>query len=280
MTNANAKATVLRHTWAVRLAHWTIAISGIVLLFSGFGQLPMYKRYNVVKIPGLEWSGDYAITYTMHMGAAFFFGAAILFHIIYHASRKEFIALPKKGDIKESIQIIKAMLTGKQEPPHAQFLAEQRLVYAVMGSVSLLLLLTGLVKVYKNMGAITLDPTFIAVITLIHTALTPVFLLLLFAHLGAFLIKENRPLFGSMFTGRVDKEYADHRHPLWNYPGKMQPAPSAAHAEAAPAAPPAAPRAEEPAPSSTAAPPPRNGSQKQTEQKQPVPSSQSQQEGA
>lgn len=265
MKKARAKATVLRHTWAVRLTHWMIAVSGIVLLFSGLGQLPMYKRYNVVKIPGLEWSSDYAITYTMHMVAALFFGAAILFHIVYHASRKEFTALPKKGDLKESIQIIKAMLTGKKEPPHAQFLAEQRLVYAVMGGVSLLLLLTGLIKVYKNMGAITLDPTFMTVVTLLHTALTPIFLLLLLAHLGAFLIKENRPLFGSMFTGYVEKDYADHRHPLWNYPGKMQPAPAMSHAEAAPpsAAVPPPPR-EAPEPEPIATPPLHNGLQEHT----------------
>lgn len=208
---------IRRHSPAVMIIHWLVAVSGFVLLFSGLGQLPMYKRYNVIKIPGLEWSGNFEITYAMHLIAAVFFGGAILFHVVYHWRRKEYGALPKKGDISESIHIIKAMLKGEKEPPHAKFLAEQRLAYAAIAIVSLVLLLTGIIKVYKNLGAITLPPAFINTVTLIHTAFTPIFFLLIVAHLAAFILKANRPLLPTMFSGYVDKEYADERHPLWEY---------------------------------------------------------------
>lgn len=211
---------VLRHSTVVRLTHWAIALSGLVLIFSGVGQLPMYKRYNIVLIPGLSWVDDFEITLVMHLISGAVFGAAIFFHLIYHLQRHEFSAMPRKGDLGESIQIIKAMLSGQKEPPHDKFLAEQRVAYFVMGITSLILLITGLIKVYKNMGAIILDPTFLNIVTLIHTLITPVFIFLVIAHLGAFLIKENWPLLPSMFTGYVNKEYADERHPLWNYAGK------------------------------------------------------------
>ena len=53
--NNHVKEKVLRHSVPVRLQHWTIALSGLALLFSGFGQFPLYKRYMVDHLPGLAW---------------------------------------------------------------------------------------------------------------------------------------------------------------------------------------------------------------------------------
>lgn len=208
---------IRRHSRVVMINHWLVAISGLFLLFSGFGQLPMYKRYNVLKIPGLSWAGDFELTLVMHLIAAVVFGGAVLFHIVYHFRRKEFAAVPKKGDLKESAQIMKAMVTGGEEPPQGKFLAEQRLAYAAIGIVSLVLLLTGLIKIYKNFGAITINPFISEINTLIHTMAGMFFLLLFLAHLGAFVIKANWPLIPTMFTGRVKKDYVEHRHSLWDY---------------------------------------------------------------
>lgn len=206
---------VVRHSLTVRINHWLIAISGIALLFSGMGQLPMYKRYNVTKIPGLEWSADFEITLVMHYIAAIVFAAAALFHVVYHVRRKEFAIWPRRGDLRESVVIIRAMLNGKPEPPHGKFLAEQRIVYVVVAFVSFVLLVTGSIKAYKNTGNIVLDPTFLEVVTLLHTGFTMLFMFLLFAHLAAFVLKANRPLFPSMFHGKVSRKYAEERHGKW-----------------------------------------------------------------
>lgn len=208
---------IKRHSLIVMINHWLVATSGLVLLFSGFGQLPMYKRYNVIKIPGLEWSANFEITYLMHLIAAAIFSTGVLFHIVFHFRRKEFASIPKKGDLKESVTIIKAMVTGGEEPPQGKFLAEQRLAYAAIGVTSLILLATGVIKVYKNFNTITLSPLLNEISTLLHTIAGMAFLLLLFAHLGAFLIKANWPLFPSMFTGYVDRKYAEERHSLWKH---------------------------------------------------------------
>lgn len=207
---------VLRHPLAVRINHWVIAISGFMLIFSGFGEMPMYKRYNVVKIPGLAWSEDFITMLYLHYIFGFIFTVAVFFHAVYHFRRREFAILPKKGDLKESIHIMKAILTGKPEPAHEKFLAEQRLAYAGFAVTIIGLIVTGLIKTYKNLGVI-LDPTFLMIVTNIHTMLTMVFIGLIFAHLGAFIIKANRHLLPSMFTGYVSREYAQKRHSKWEF---------------------------------------------------------------
>ncbi|MFP4624778.1 MAG: cytochrome b/b6 domain-containing protein, partial [Gemmatimonadota bacterium] len=141
-----------------------------------------------------------------------------VFHLVYHLRRREFAALPRRGDVGESVRIIVAMVRGRPEPPSAKFLAEQRLAYAAIGGVSLVLLLTGMVKSFKNLGPINLDPTLLTVVTLAHTAAAMAFMGLVVAHLAAFLIRANRPLLPSMITGRVSRAYAEHRHPLWSIP--------------------------------------------------------------
>lgn len=206
---------VIRHPLAVRLNHWLVAVSGIMLIFSGFGEMPMYKRYNVTSIPGLGWSGDYSRMLDIHYVMAAVFTAAVIFHLLYHFRRKEFAIWPQKGDFSESLVTIKAMLSGRKEPPHDKFLAEQRLAYAAFGGASLVLILTGLIKTYKNTGPVVLDPVFLNVVTYIHTLTTIAFLLLFFAHLGAFVIKANWPLLRSMFTGTVPERYARERHGHW-----------------------------------------------------------------
>jgi len=80
-------ATRIRHSLTVRVTHWVVALSGILLLFSGFGQLPLYKRYNLIKVPGFFWSGNYEITLLIHYLTAAVFTAAVFFHLVYHYRR-------------------------------------------------------------------------------------------------------------------------------------------------------------------------------------------------
>lgn len=205
--------TVLRHSLTVRLTHWLIALSGILLLFSGFGQMPMYKRYNIVKIPGLSWSDNYEITLLLHYLGAIFFTAGIAFHLMYHFKRREFAILPQRGDIKESLQGLLSMLGLAKEPNHGKFQAKQRVIYAIFGSTGLVLVVTGLIKSYKNLGPIIIDPMFLQVVAFVHTIAGMVFMMLFIAHVAALLL--YRPLIPSMFSGRIDREYVEKHHPDW-----------------------------------------------------------------
>ncbi|BBO93360.1 FeS-binding protein [Desulfosarcina ovata] len=50
----------------------------LVLLFmmglTGFGQMPIFKRYYIADIPGLEWTGKFYVTHYLH-----YLGAIVLF---------------------------------------------------------------------------------------------------------------------------------------------------------------------------------------------------------
>jgi formate dehydrogenase gamma subunit len=206
---------VRRHS-AIEIAeHWLIAISGLVLLFSGFGEFPMYKRYMVTEIPGLSWAGDFWIHLQIHYLAAIVFVAAIVFHIVYHLISGHSGLLPRKGDVKASVLTILSFLGIGEEPKADKYLPEQRLTYLYIGFVSLMLILTGLVKVIKNLPFVTMHPAIISWTTLIHTFATFLFLFGFIAHIAALILKVNRPLVRPIFTGNVDLEYVRHRHTIW-----------------------------------------------------------------
>lgn len=206
---------IIRHSLTVRVTHWLIALSGILLTFSGFGQLPMYKRYNVVKIPGLAWASNYELTLSLHYWCAAIFTAAVVFHLFYHLRRREFAIVPKKGDLGESVRGFLAMFGLAKEPEHEKFQAKQRVIYAIIGSTSLVLIVTGLLKSYKNLGAIIVDPMMLQWATYLHTILGMVFMGLFLAHVAALLLKRHRPLIPSMLTGKVDSRYVLQHHRKW-----------------------------------------------------------------
>jgi len=206
---------VKRQSLVNRFIHWGTALSIALLIITGLGQLPLYSRYNVTKLPGAAWLGDYFQTFELHL-----FGAAMLifvvsFHLVYHGVRRDFALLPRRGDLKQSLQIIKAMITKGPEPPSDKYLAEQRLAYLFIGVNVLVLIVTGIVKVYKNFPGVNLSPGFAFAATQLHNLATVLLILGLAGHFAAFLFKENRHLLPGMFTGYVDEEYVKRRHSLW-----------------------------------------------------------------
>jgi copper ion binding protein len=209
------RETVLRHSPIEVAEHWLLAISGLLLIFSGFGELPMYKRYMVTQIPGLGWAGDFFINLKIHYLAGIVFVSIMVFHALYHGWLGHQGLIPKKGDVKASCKTILCMLGFGEEDKMEKYLPEQRLAYAYLGGVGLVLVLTGMVKVVKNLPGVYLSPTLITSMTLIHTFATIFFLLGVLAHLAALIFKVNRPLVKSVFTGEVDLGYVQDRHTLW-----------------------------------------------------------------
>jgi copper ion binding protein len=209
------KESVLRHSPIELAEHWLLAISGLLLIFSGFGELPMYKRYMVTQIPGLGWAGDFLINLKIHYLAGIVFVSVMVFHALYHGWLGHQGLIPKKGDVKASCKTILCMLGFGEEPKMDKYLPEQRLAYAYLGGVGLILVLTGLVKVIKNLPGIYLSPALITTMTLTHTFATIFFLLGVLAHLAALIFKVNRPLVKSIFTGEVNLGYVQDRHAMW-----------------------------------------------------------------
>ncbi len=205
---------VKRHSLSVIIVHWTVAVSTFLLFFSGFGQMPMYRRYGFVKVPGFSWADNFVINSQIHYVAAVFLIAAVAYHIVYHLRLKQFDILPKKGDFKESYLIIKAMLGFGKEPPSDKYLAEQRLAYLFIGLNLLVLIITGAIKVYKNFN-VSVNYDLMTWVTAIHNIATFLLLFGIIGHLAAFIFKANRPLLKGMFTSKINLEYAKERHSIW-----------------------------------------------------------------
>ncbi len=206
---------IVRHNYAIRFTHWVTALSILVLLFTGIGQMPVYKRYNVENLPGFSWSSDFLVTLNIHYIAAIVLVFISIYYLTYLIMTKRLDILPRKGDVKESVQIFAAMVGLAPEPENDKYLAEQRLAFAVTAFSVLMLILSGIIKVYKNVSATNLDSAWIFWSAQIHNLFTFILLFSIIVHLLAFLIKDNRPLVASMFTGKISRDYVERRHGLW-----------------------------------------------------------------
>ena len=209
------KNLVVRHSVLELIEHWAIAISGLVLFLSGMFELPMSKRYYISSVPGLGWSADYMTSLYLHYIAAIVFTTIAMFHVFYHGLRGEKGLLPQKGDFSESITVIKSLFGFGEEPPMHKYLPEQRLAYVGMSFVILMLIVSGLVKTYKNLYAPDMSITVVLWATWIHNIFFILFFLAFLAHMAAILLRPNWPMVRGIFTGRVRLDYARHRHPLW-----------------------------------------------------------------
>ncbi|WP_051185071.1 hypothetical protein [Desulfatiglans anilini] len=56
-------------------------LTWIVLAFTGFGQMPIFKRYYISDIPGMAWSADFFATHYIH-----YLGAVLLLGLIAFAA--------------------------------------------------------------------------------------------------------------------------------------------------------------------------------------------------
>ncbi len=206
---------IKRHNLAVRFTHWVTALSIFFLLFSGFGQMPIYKRYFVDQLPGLSWSSNFYITLNIHYVAALILIFVSFYYVTYLLTSKNMDILPRRGDFKESIQIFASMVGLAKEPENDKYLAEQRLAFSVTALSVLILIVTGALKVWKNLPGVYFSPGTVFWLAQIHNLFTVILFFSIIVHLLAFLIKANRPLVPSMFTGKIDQDYVRHRHRKW-----------------------------------------------------------------
>jgi phosphoglycerol transferase MdoB-like AlkP superfamily enzyme len=122
-------------------------ISLAALIFSGFGQMPIFNRYYLTSIPGLKWTGEFHITLIIHYLAAALFLGLTLYYIILKAARKK-LWPPRSG------------------PAWAKII------------IFLVLIFSGIVLAARNISGVVLPPGLLVVASLVHVAGTMGFLLL------------------------------------------------------------------------------------------------------
>jgi hypothetical protein len=109
----------------------------VMLTLTGFGQMPIFKRYYIADIPGLGWLAQFYVTHYMHyMGAILLLGIAGYVMARYLAFEKKDLTLTVSGTIR----------------------------------VILLLLLTatGILLVLRNFSGMTLPPGLIILLDISH----------------------------------------------------------------------------------------------------------------
>ncbi|MHB1133583.1 MAG: cytochrome b/b6 domain-containing protein [Chloroflexota bacterium] len=209
------ESRVLRQPLLNRLIHWAVAIAIFSLFISGFGQMPIFKRYGVADLPGMAWMANYAITLAIHYLATALLLFAGAFHLVYHGLRRQFGLWPRRGDVWQSLLIVKAMLTGGKEPPSHKYLPEQRLAYAFIGANVAVLVVSGAFKVADNLPGIAFAQEAAWLATTFHNVSMLLLFLGIAGHLIALLIPANRHLVGGIFHGKVSLAYVEERHCLW-----------------------------------------------------------------
>ncbi len=206
---------IQRHNLAIRFVHWLTAGSILALLLSGFMQMPLAKRYYINTIPGLEWTSDFLITLNIHYIGAMVLVFISMYYLTYLLISRRWDIIPRRGDFKESLQIFASMAGLAEEPDNDKYLAEQRLAFAFTAGSILILIVSGGVKIVKNLAGVFIPETVLLWATNIHNLFTALLLISILVHLLAFLMKDNRPLVASMFTGKIGVEYVKKRHSIW-----------------------------------------------------------------
>ena len=115
-----------------------------ILLFTmgltGFGQMPIFKRYYIADIPGLGWLADFYATHYIH-----YVGAVILFGFFVY------VAVTYWGLMRRQFQ-----LTGAAY---------------IRIAILALITITGIFRVLKNLPDVVFSPLFTMVIDISHLAL-------------------------------------------------------------------------------------------------------------
>ena len=204
---------VCRQSLRNRFVHWGIALTCFGLIFTGVLQMPVAKRYGMQAIG--DWTTDYFATLPLHYGFGIVFTVLCLFHVLVHALEGDFDIVPKKGDIGRSAAVIKAMLSGTDEPPSEKYLPEQRLAWAAFAAVFALVIGTGWIKTLKNLAGWDLADPALFWLAQLHNLGMVLTIVLFLGHMAAFAFKPNRMLLPAMTRGTVDAQYAAHRHSLW-----------------------------------------------------------------
>ena len=121
-------------------------ITVFFLTITGFGQMPIFKRYYIADIPGLGWLGQFYVTHYIHYLAAILILALVAYMII------DYLILQKKQ--------IRLTVSGY-----------------VRGAILVGILASGVFLVIRNLTASRFEPGFIIFMDLAHLGLVMTFLM-------------------------------------------------------------------------------------------------------
>ena len=151
----------VQETALSRDPHWIVRYVYLITVFfltlTGFGQMPIFKRYYIADIPGLGWLAQFYVTHYIHYLAAILVLALVAYRVLdYLILQKKHLRLTASGYIRG------AMLAG--------------------------ILVTGIFLVIRNLAGSRFGPPFIIFLDLAHLGLVMTFLMVT----GYYLVSKKR----------------------------------------------------------------------------------------
>ncbi len=114
---------------------------------SGFGQMPIFKRYYIADLPGLGWLAQFYTTHYIHyLGAILLLGIAAYYAVFYLAERRRDLKISLYGWLQ--------------------------------GGVMAGIVLTGALRVIKNYAGVTMSSGLIVFLDILHLALVMALMLI------------------------------------------------------------------------------------------------------
>lgn len=128
-----------------RAVRYVYLITVLFLTLSGFGQMPIFKRYYIADIPGFGWLAQFYVTHYIHYLGAILILALVTYMIIdYLILKKKSIRLTASGYVRGAI------LAG--------------------------ILVSGIFLVFRNLAGSRFVPEFIIFLDIAHLGLVMTFL--------------------------------------------------------------------------------------------------------
>jgi len=89
---------------ATRWMHWIYGAAVVIVLFTGFGNMPLWGRYYIADIPGLGWSGNFYLNLQVHLLiGAVLLGLAAYSLIAHIYARRDGARLSPSGSVRASL---------------------------------------------------------------------------------------------------------------------------------------------------------------------------------
>jgi len=129
-----------------RLVKWLYLLTFVVMAFTGFGQMPIFKRYYVSDIPGMGWSADFYFTHTIHYLGAIFLLALLAYVIVDY-----FLSTRKQLTLTPTAYVRILLLAG--------------------------IVITGIIRVFKNLPDVVFSPGFTMFVDISHLGFMMFYLL-------------------------------------------------------------------------------------------------------
>jgi hypothetical protein len=129
-----------------RVVRYVYLITVFLLTLTGFGQMPIFKRYYIADIPGFGWLAQFYVTHYIHYLAAILILALVAYMII------DYLILQKK---------------------HVRLTASGYVRGAILAGI----LVSGILLVIRNLPGSQFGPRFIIFLDLAHLGLVMTFLM-------------------------------------------------------------------------------------------------------